>query len=212
MFFFFFFKSDIFFFRNKVQRSLWKNIYPFILPTGSVLVELARQTKKKDESYASILIFFFLGGGGSQRTLWSPCWYRACIVEHWKKNKKREGERETLNVGEYMKRFSKRKKSSPLPMLLALPASCSQALESEEGEKQREKQNRWCLLTNITHRTGPSGPPAGNTCCDLWTQSKWEQEPHRLQSSLHPRRSKYTQGALTRWGVCLVGSVTKVNK
>lgn len=149
-----------------------------------------------------VLLSFWFWGRNSQRTLWSPCWYRACIVELWRRTRKKQ----TLNVRECMKRFLK---SSSLWMLLALPAFCRQALESEEGGNQREKGNHWCLLTNITHRTGPSGPPAGNTCCDLWTQSKWEQQTHRLQSSLHPCSTKYTQCALTRWGVRLVGSVTK---
>lgn len=81
---FFFTKSDIFFFRNKVKRTLWKNIYPFILLTGSVLVELARETKRM-----KVLLPFWFWGKNSQRTLWSRCWYRACIVEHWKRTEKK---------------------------------------------------------------------------------------------------------------------------
>lgn len=85
LFFVRFCKSHIFFFRNKVKRSLWKNIYPFILPTGSVLAELARQTKRM-----KVLLSFWFWGRNSQRTLWSPCWYRACIVEHWRGTRERE--------------------------------------------------------------------------------------------------------------------------
>lgn len=124
--FIFFCQSDIFVFRNKVKRSLWKHIYPFILPTGSVLVELARQTKK-DESSASILI---LGGKFTEDFVESvliPSMYCWAL----KKNRKKS---EAVNVREYMKRFFKK-----LLFTDAAGSACLLRLQQAFGEWRGRK-------------------------------------------------------------------------
>lgn len=100
-------------------------------------------------------------------------------------------EKNTRNVRKYLYEniFKKqrrlfRMKLSP-PFKSAICALCRQGfVEQRREETEGKNVNHWCLLTNITHRPEPTGLPAGNTCCDLWRESKWEQQTHQLQSSL----------------------------